>query len=397
MIHQITERQFRANPAFRLAVYDRLSRQEQERLQPLAEDKDFYGVLINGSITKAVDPETALLILTLREPCGIPTYVRHIFGHKLNEAIAQLVLDDILQVEHNDTFVSGIDANPLVFGAQTPTNSSLHPLAELSRRAVLYASKLPPMPHHEIVMRLYQFNMMPCTPEWRKQLSTPEDVENWLGIITNANSGRRDVAWLAARWQRVGNRGQTTSGWLSWQNRHVQAGELPFKLYISPQPRHLPELFRPIVETLADQKVANFKIGQDAQGISRPDKMVAYLSSFEHLAATAHALQPVLSDYPAQGVPFTAPIDPRGLLSWGMDPPQSARIFNGDQQESWRHWLAQQLATALQTARSADETALENDSPQRANPPAWQYAMQRLALNGVDTERWILEQTIWQN
>lgn len=395
MIDQITDRHFRANPAFRLVVYNRLSDQEQSRLQELAEDKDFYGVLTHGSLTKAVDPETALLFLTLQEPCTLPTYVRHAFGHRLNEAIAQLVLDDILQVESKGGFVSGAAANQLLFGSSVSDSSPAHPLAQLSQNAVRYASKLPPMAHDEVVMRLYQFNTLPCTRQWRKLLSEPKDVEDWLGIMTESNSSRREMAWLSTSWQRVSNGSPT--GWLSWQNRHVDPKELPYKLYISPKPQQLPERFRAIVETLAAQNVANFKIGQDAQGILRPDKMVAYLGSFEHLAATAQALQPILSECPAQGVPFTAPIDPHGLLSWGMDPPSSAQVFNGGQQESWRYWLAQQLATALKSVRGIDESSAKEQDSANSTMPGWQYAIQHMALKGIDTERWVLEQTIWQN
>jgi hypothetical protein len=46
--------------------------------------------------------------------------------------------------------------------------------------------------------------------------------------------------------------------------------------------------------------------------------------------------------------------------------------------------LAQQLAAGLQTAQF-DAPAIE----------PWQYALDRLELDGIDTERWIPQQAMW--
>lgn len=372
MLNQITERRFRANPAFQLMAYDRLTPEGQAQLQPLVNSADFYGVLVNGAITKAVDPETALLVLTLQEPGVLPTYVRHRFGRTTNQAIARLVLDDILQISEGEQFLSGPAAHAIVYAPRAARQANSHPLVQLTQNALRYASKLPPMAHGELAHRLYIYNTMPRTAQWQQRLASPTAVATWLGVN----------GWMDNTWRRVD--GDGTQGWMSWRNLRVEQRALPYKLYISPQPQQLAQVFRPIVEALGKQGVATFKIGKDVNGILRPDKMVAYLNDFEHLAATAQALQAVLAGCPAQGVPFSAPIDKQGIVSWGMDPPNAAQVFAGDKGESWRYWLAQQLAAGLQTAQ-LDAPAIE----------PWQYALDRLELDGIDTERWIPQQAMW--
>jgi hypothetical protein len=105
----------------------------------------------------------------------------------------------------------------------------------------------------------------------------------------------------------------------------------------------------------------------------RPDKLVAYYPSFERLAAAADAVAGRLAGTPAQGVPFTAEIAGGGLLSWGVDPPPEGSWSGG---ESWRLWLTHRLATALLAGKQA--TGVE----------PWRFALERLRLEGVDTDSW---------
>lgn len=369
-LNPLLDRQFRANPAYQLTVYDRLPEAERERLSSLAETPDFYGVLTGNAHTKAVDPETALLVLTLQTPGPIPTYVRHKFGRQANRAIAELVLDDVLQIAVGDAFASGAQAHATVYAPTGPRAEAHHRLAELAHQALRYAQHLQGFSEARLAQRLYLYNGVPLTAAWHARLPNTAAVEDWLGLN----------GWMHA-WHRTGTQ---DGGWMSWQHRAAGQDALPYKLYISPQPGVLPDVFRPIVEVLAQHQVPSFKIGKDAPGILRPDKMVAYLPDFDRLAALAEALQTRLPDCPAQGVPFTAPIDPAGLLSWGMDPPAEAQVFSPDLRESWRFWITRQLAAALRSAHTAD-----------ADVEPWHYALDRLGLEGVDTARWIPQQTIW--
>lgn len=377
MLKEILDREFRANPGYRLVAYERLAPAEQERLQPLGADGDFYGVLLSDGPAKAIDPETALLLFTLQNPGPIPGYVRQRFGGAANQAVAQLVLDDILQVADGGLFVSGAAAHAVVFGAAAGAESGAsaagsHPLARLAANALRYAERLPPMPHGQLALRLYMYNTMPLSLRWTARLPDEAAVVAWLGID----------ARLERAWQR--QRSAPGGGWLSWQRRGLTPQPLPYKLYVSPRPADLPGAFAPVVDVLARHGVPSFKVGRDLHGILRPDKLVCYLPDFAALAAVAQALQEALAGCAAQGVPFTAPIDSAGLLSWGMDPPAAAQVFAGSSRESWRFWIAERLAAALQTAAAGGGSV-----------PPWRYALDRLRLEGLDTERWIPGQKMW--
>jgi hypothetical protein len=102
-------------------------------------------------------------------------------------------------------------------------------------------------------------------------------------------------------------------------------------------------------------------------GICRTDKIVVYFNDLDALHETAQELAMRLHGVPAQGVPFTAAVTEDGLLSWAVDPRAT----------SWRHWLVGRLAEHLVQGRREDDGL-----------PPWRYALQRLGLDGVDTDRW---------
>jgi hypothetical protein len=90
-------------------------------------------------------------------------------------------------------------------------------------------------------------------------------------------------------------------------------------------------------------------------------------------------LRQKLAGMPAHGVPFSAEIAGDGLLSWGIDPPIEEQSFDVQGGESWRLWVANRLAMALLNAKSGRSVKVE----------PWQFALERLRLDGVDTETWI--------
>jgi hypothetical protein len=120
-------------------------------------------------------------------------------------------------------------------------------------------------------------------------------------------------------------------------------------------------------------------------GLLRPDKLVAYFTDQETLMSVADRLGERLRGMTAHGVPFTAAIDGDGLLSWGVDPPAAARPLSWQPQQSWRSWISLALAGALLEARQGG-----------ADVPPARFAVQRLGLEGVDTERWAPSPTLWR-
>jgi hypothetical protein len=156
---------------------------------------------------------------------------------------------------------------------------------------------------------------------------------------------------------------------------------------VSPTLDALPEALGAALEVLTGLGVAQIKVGRGLEGVLRPDKMVAYFPTFEALAAAAERLQRALSGCAAQGVPFTAPIDDEGLLSWGLDPPppRDAPAWLG--RESWRVWVTRRLAAALAAAQGEPGGAIE----------PWQFAVERVRLEGFDPGSWTPSPRLWRD
>jgi len=383
---QILERGFRANPSFDLVLFDRLDPRERETLADLRKDPDFYGILrphpgdtkANALGVKSVDRETALLFLTLREPGPLPSYMRSLVGDGILRVVARLVADAILEVEEDGSFISGAAALPLFAERRSGGGERGGRLADISLAALRYAQDLAEDDALMLSFRLYGYNRRPLTPAWKRLLPKGESVLAWLGI--GPGGARRQL--LDRSWERTG--GASAEWWLSWRSRQdgdLSGGGATWKLYVSPVPEALPESFGDILEALAAGRAAQFKVGADALGILRADKIVAYFPSFERLATAAEALETRLSGIPAQGVPFTSEIGGDGLLSWGVDPPREEAAAGGG--ESWRLWLTHRLARALLSARSVPD----------AEP--WQFALDRVRLEGVDTDTWTPGAALW--
>jgi len=361
---EVLGRELRANPACELVLADRLEPELRRSLAELEKDPGFYGVLRSGTTLKAVDRDTALLFLTLREPGPLPAYVRRMSGEEAAGTVARLVADGIMEIAAEGGFVSGPAAFELLW-EEEDEGSKGGRLAALSIAALCYGQALAIDDPVRLSLRLYGYNRRPLTPAWKRRLPDAEAVERHLGIGPGGAHRR-----LLERWVRTGSSGP----WLSWRDdsRARSAGGT-WKLYVSPEPEALAEGFGRILDALATARTPQLKVGADAAGLLRPDKLVAYYPSFERLAAAADALAERLAGRPAQGVPFTSEIAGGGLLSWGVDPPPEGSWAGG---ESWRLWLTHRLATALLAGKGS------------SGVEPWRFAIERLRLEGVDTGSW---------
>jgi hypothetical protein len=155
-----------------------------------------------------------------------------------------------------------------------------------------------------------------------------------------------------------------------------------FKLYISPTTETLPAAVSAVATVLAEAPgVTGFKVGRTVDGVTRPDKMVAYFSSLEELHEGARRIRDEAGACRPHGVPFTAGVTDDGLLSWAIDPPGGST--DPARRSSWRTWVAMRLAEYLLDAR-AGEPSGNGEAGE-----AWQVALARLALDGVDTATWV--------
>jgi hypothetical protein len=352
----------RASPRLALRRLEELPEEHRTALRELQEDADFYGVLIplDGAATlKAVARATAELFLSLASPSQ----------HEADDDVIDLVLDGILEIEQDGAFVSGVDAFPLFFPIPAATET-------LSTEALRHAEELATNDIGTLTSALYLYNRLPRTRAWVTRFPDRQSILDHLG----------HSPLLSQHWTRVPE--EKSRGWISWAvlaGMPTKADVVTWKLYISPRPEHVREAFHALVRVLAEIPGAQMKIGADAAGLLRPDKLVAYFATKRDLDVAANALANELRGCPAHGVPFTAALDDDGLLSWGADPPDSERALSWLERESWRLWIVKSLAGALATAKR---------SPSPPIAP-WQFAMERVRRLGVNVDTWTPADTLW--
>jgi hypothetical protein len=339
---------------------------------------------VDGLAIKSVCRDTALLYLTLKESGPLPGYLTGSPAPDTNQAIAELVLDGVLEIkrEGDNEFVSGSNAYPLLY-ADRPTERTGGALARLSVDALRYAQALEIDDAGKLSARLYFYNRQPASPRWLRDLPDEAAVAEWIGLGQDGPLVRK----MRQSWSELAPP-VPSDGWRVWRRRTeslARKGKTDYKLYVSPLASAMPDAFGRIVEVIGASEAVRFKVGRDVYGLLRPDKLVAYFPSFEAVSEAAESLRDALPGCQPHGVPFTAELTPDGLISWGMDPPRDRRILGWQEFESWRLWLTNRLATSLVAARSTVTGSIE----------PWRFAMERMELQGVDTTTWVPSQAIW--
>jgi hypothetical protein len=370
---------FQVNPAFKLVEQGQLSPDQRQFFQALSEDEDHFGLLLSETLPElgvlAVDRESAAFFLGLLEPGPLPA------GEHDPLKIAGLVFDGILQVAWKDRFVSGPAALDCLFTQALERPAATGQIAALSLRALQSAQEIPTSDPKVLSSWLYHYNSLPVSPYWARRFSSPERIDEALGLqaggAVQAMLGEAYIPYDAPGWR----------AWRSVSTEHSLDQEAPvFKLYLSPHPNALPEALAIAARTMTQAQVPSFKIGKDAFGLLRPDKLVLYFADYDALQAVGERLAKELQGCPAQGVPFTAALSADGLLSWGIDPPRREQIPGWRGAESWRVWVADRLARAILRARVLEPAEME----------AWHYALRRLSLEGVQMQTWLPDPAMWK-
>ena len=111
---------------------------------------------------------------------------------------------------------------------------------------------------------------------------------------------------------------------------------------MSPTVPCLPAALPVVFATATALDVPSWKVGADAAGLHRADKIVLYLPSASCADAVATALAEALDGFDAQGVPFTGQVGATGIVSRGQD----------RDRESWRAVLCRAVAGALHHQRA---------------------------------------------
>ena len=328
---------------------------------------------------KVAGKDVALLFLTLGAPGPLPFFVWSDDAEDAARAVLDLVLDGVLEMEHEGAFVCGSAALGLAApDASEPSGR----IGRLSQEALRHVEALVLDDPNEIAGRLYGYGRLPVSPDWERRLPDAAAVLAFVGAAPDGPLARR----LEAGWDR--GPADRTPGWIAWSPRagHARPGARAIhKLYVSPQPESLPQAFAALVDVLARRGHRPFKVGDGASGVLRPDKLVAYFADVEDLQAAAQELAERLPGLAPHGVPFSADAGGDGLLSWGMDPPASERAVAWQEPESWRLWLARRLAAALLAARR-----------DAGDLPPHRFAVERLRREGVDVDCWTPGAAMWR-
>jgi hypothetical protein len=383
---EIENTRWRANPNYDLIMVDELSDAERQQWQGVTRDADYCAILRSkqgpAQRIKLICKNTADLYNSLLDPRPLPAALKTELGDRYERTMAQLVADGILEIERDGCFVSGVEAYELI-RSNGDSQTSGGRISRLSFEALGYAQALEIADSARLCARLYFYNRVPAAPDLARRLPDPEEVARFLGVSAAGTSQQLlERHWFQTRFS------ESNDGWLIWHNQKgggtaAQSGT--YKLYISSTLEALPEILPNIISVLTSQAAPVFKAGKDLPGLLRPDKLIAYFSSLDHLQETARRLAHELNGAPVHGVPFTAELACDGLLSWGIDPPVNPGSTAGDGQESWRVWLASRLAAALIAAK-ATKTDIE----------PWRFAIERVRLEGVDTGTWTPATSIWE-
>lgn len=337
-------------------------------LKPIA--KRWLGV-------RAVDAVAAELFRSVAKPKRISPALLRMLGRERNRVLATFVLDGILDIESRHGFVTGADAHHVIVSRSVDMARATSATARLSLSALRHAIALPIDDAEELASKLYFYNRRPVTPQWRERLTDPGAVEGFLRI----GPGSRTRALMDRLWS-AHDAPAEIDGWNAWSPvAHPARGRTTdgtFKVFISPAPEQAADAVEALVDALAACGPAPFKVPAGPYALMRPDKIVVYFNDRAAMTAFIRTVRPRLAGLRAHGVPFSADITRDGLLSWGLDPVDSALPWSTVNTQSWRIAVTSRLARSLILARHA----------MTPNVDGVCFALDRLSLDPVDVRSW---------
>ncbi len=363
----------RLSPGFRVTPLAEVRAFDRHQLSAGARESEWAAALVPTAPgwrrVQLIDRETLALLEQVR-------LAMKRLPRSASQAAARLLLDGVLELDWNGTTVSGPAAHELCFPDAAAVGKSR--IARLSLEALHYAAALGIQKPRVLAERLYRYNSVPASPQWRRRLPDTDAVQRWLaGGAPRAPRG----------WSRFVSAEPGAPVWEVWERRGAPspAADAPtYKLYLSPHAAGVGEASRALRALPAGCAPFAFKLGGDLVTLLRSEKLVAYYTGLAALQEGADRLRVTLRGLPAQGVPFTVALDGSGLLSWGADPGDRAEPPGPLRQTSWRRWITARLGNGVASALAAG-----------APVPAWRYAIDRVSLEGVDPRRWTPPAWFW--
>ncbi|HXS37410.1 MAG TPA: hypothetical protein VN721_11970 [Flavipsychrobacter sp.] len=248
----------------------------------------------------------------------------------------------------------------------------------ISHHAMEYACDLTLLGVGNIWERLYSYGRIPLSSFWMHQF--PREELLYDALISKENLAKRvlEAEWLERPASINNNR------WRIYNNRSIRTTPLSmqYKLYINLHPDSLISEFNVILEHLTSYNVPAFKFARDVQNIVRPDKFVAYLYDFETMYLLGESLSKSLKSVNVQPLPFTAALDPLGVVSCGFDPPGKFR--EQFRATSWRGFITQIIVRSF-----AEGMRLMFEKASMI-----QYSLKKISTLGIDTKKWLPNKVI---
>jgi len=306
------------------------------------DQKDIFGLLVNkdNDDSRVIDCQTALLLYTLQTPIFLPTYLMLELDASTIKDIQYLLSLGILELEaHNkkgeERYIFGSEA---LAHLENKFSKNTMSLSSISLNAIRHAHSLLPLDHQTLASALYRFNHKPVSKTLHTKIYDAKSVKKFFKL-----DNEKETKKFYSHWHPLENK----EGWIGFLSQkdftHTNnKTSHTYKLYMSPHSLDdFKKIFFDVAYLLYTANAFQFKIGDDAYGLQRPDKWVAYFYDKESLYHAIHIIEKKIGDIPSQEVPFSGKSD-LGWLSWGRDPQQAQ-----EEAISWRWLVCSEVAHGI--------------------------------------------------
>lgn len=319
-----------------------------------------FGAAINHkkNTLRLIDQNTALLLYSLQQSGVLAEHVLQQWSETTAADIKFLLSMDLIEIyiasqkikeqatkKTAGVFLSGVDVLPFF---EAKEKKSPDAQQTITQAAIEHACTLWPATTTQLSHALYHFNRLPVSRQLAQQLADRKAVKHYIGLDQLTQDSRS----FYQQWQEI----PPIAGWIGFHRRIMPTvastttniPRVECKLYLSPHIEKIPELFFTVATLLKKTNALQFKIGENAYGLQRPDKWVAYFSCKQDLWQAIKYLQQQFQSLQGQQLPFVASTDV-AWLSWGQDPLSPSNVSQGEKQAmrmSWRGFICQEIAHA---------------------------------------------------
>jgi len=379
---------FRLNPIFKITLVEELTDKQKNAFRRVLTGRKVHSLLhapreANFTV-KALNKPLSEFLEYLREPkkiADLPADYKFELDKDTKQLIVQLVLDGVIEIKFDDSFISGVEAYNKVISPSEPVGipekaDELGFIQKISRIALDFVLKSPYKHPRDLAWILYNFNRVPMHRKRRIQLPDEEAVLKFLDLNEDGSwDGMPDaIKCVEPQGDKNSDLAPFFQIWRSWKvnGAKLKRDKVNYKVYISPLPDEMPEVFKIVREKIVDAGANSMKTGRVTSAILRPDKLIVYFSNISDALDFANDMIGETSQFKGQGVPFSFQLF-RGnqLISIGVDPPPKFGLQN-----SWRRYVTDKLALAIQGA-------------DRANvKDRIKYIRTHMRVFGVDIDEW---------